>query len=210
MGRPKSKIDLSSPEVSNSAKALKKVLKNHDLTQKELAEMLSVDKTRFSKWITCKARLPEDRADQIVELFPKKKYLKSWLLGYETRYSTAGEKFSAEWEEFKKLTDETTETQNKIKKAVASLMELYGITWKGETSKVAYFSHDDIRKKIEKPASTFDGVDFYTWELATIAEKIYDQVGAELRYLARVKREAEYKGSETEPVELHIGGKHEN
>ena len=173
------------------AERVKEIMKEN-LTEKgkplkavDLHRMTGISEKHISNIMTLNKPLTEGTANKIVEAFPDRGYRKAWLLGYDD-HKTDGDKFRQEFTEFKKDMDETADNQKKLLKAAAVIMALYGVEWDGTHEMKKYRKDLTIANC---PAGSYQGENFYSWELEDIALKLYEVVGMELKHAAQVKRD---------------------
>ena len=118
MKRVMQKFDANSDITIKSSERLLKVLKDNRLTSKDLAEKISVSPYLISRILNRKARLTEDKAKLISDLFDGK-YSVMWLLGRD-KFQNETEKRKAVDKEFEML---------QLKHCIASIMQLYGFNY---------------------------------------------------------------------------------
>lgn len=154
----------------------------------DLHKMTGISAKHLSNILTLNKPLTEGTAQKIIKAFPWRNYRIAWLLGYDD-YKTEGAKFHAELEEYQEEVRQGNENQKKIRKAVATLMGIYGIEWNGEPTSIHYKVKGNMRKRLpDEPAATYRNADFYSWELAFIADKIFEEVGRELNFAVKMKQ----------------------
>lgn len=178
---------------------VKKILEQERITQAEACQRLTgcaddghVAVQTLSNIINDRKRLTENMAQKIIDLFPEKKYRLAWLLGYD-EFMTETEKQladrgtqRAEFIEFKKEMDNAADNQNRLLKAAADILALYGVNWNGSHEMKKYRKDRTIANG---PAGSYQGENFYSWELEDIAFKLYEIAGMELNHAAQVKRD---------------------
>ncbi len=126
---------------------LKLILHDHGMKQKEFANKIYVSEQTVTKWITGKARIPQDRIDQILELFPTPplnkyeesirinqkfidmaKYRREWLLGKDDYQSLAQMAISDLGKKITRI--------DQLDKGFRLILESIGITAKTATVKI--------------------------------------------------------------------------
>lgn len=178
---------------------VKKILELEGITATEACQRMTGRATdghvavqTLSNIINDHKRLTNIMAKKIIDLFPEKKYRELWLLGYDD-FMTETEKQLAElgtqrteFIEFKKEMDNAADNQNRLLKAVADILALYGVNWNGSHEMKKYRKDRTIANG---PAGSYQGENFYSWELEDIAFKLYEIAGIELNHAAQVKRD---------------------
>ena len=200
--------------MSESIERLKKIM-NDNLTDKgrplkaaDLHRLTGVSQKHLSNILTDNKPLTEATALKIIKAFPLRNYRIQWLMG-EDDYMTEGALFRAKLQKSNDAINASIDRKERKRKAAAALMELCGIDWNGSVNEEARINKDGVLEmEKEPPVASYDGVEFYSWELATIADKLFAMLEVELKFAARTKRERELLGVETDPVSIRIGGKH--
>lgn len=173
-------------------KRLRELMKLHGLNQTGLSEVSGVSRKHISNVLRVRpdANLGEGAAAKIItglnKAFPARGYRLDWLLGNDD-FMTFGEEFRAHADEL----TEGSKNHKLIVSSVATLMSFYGIEWDGNLHSAMRYRKKDgqtYRLPDTPPASyNFNGVDLYDWELDLIADRIFELVGHELTFVAKMK-----------------------
>ena len=99
----------------------------------DLHRKTGISEKHLSNILTDNKRLTPGTAAKIIKAFPGRYYRLQWLMG-EDDYKTEGAMFDAEWKETVRKLNEGSKNQNAIYKAVATMMQLYGVEWDGGTT----------------------------------------------------------------------------
>ena len=156
-------------------------------------------------------KLTEDMAQRIIDLFPDRNYEISWLLGLSD-HKTAGAAFTARWNEI----TQPNRDRRTVHAAVAAMMAVHGLSWDGDST--AHLQPDETGPTVyqgmrlgtvpgKSPVISYNGVDFETWELAAIADEVFDFLVMRLDYAARTKKQQTMDVIDRQPVSISFGKK---
>jgi len=177
---------------------VKRVLEYYGITQTELCSRLvsrrrtkqgdtiNVNEKTMSQIVNGKAKLQPEMAKKILAAFPNCPFRLSWLLGYDD-YETEGAAFEARWEELA----QPARDRKAIHTAVASMMSMCGLQWDGDSTAYAIQHYVSGYREMDPGRNqtvNYNGVEFETWELAAISDKVFDFLQMELKYSVRAKK----------------------
>lgn len=153
----------------------------------DLHKMTGISAKHLSNILTLNKPLTEGTAQKIIKAFPWRNYRIAWLLGYDN-YKTDGAKFHAELEELQEELRQGSENQKKIRKAIATLMGFCGLEWNGEVAPSwRHVNKNGMTRRPDQPVTVYKNIEFYSWELGFIADRIFDMVKQELQFAVKMK-----------------------
>lgn len=193
---PRKKTELTEEMKINVKNVIETVMRENNIkSQLELAEKIYCPQEQISRMKNGHRAMSEDTANAIIKAFPEKNYPKEWLRGF-TKYRTKMEEWRDQWE--KDL--QPYRDYHKIMQPVADMLKLCGVEWDGDTSIQYAISNGQL---LPVAPINVQGVDFYPWDFRMIADKVFEQLQMELRYMIQSKKNEAKRSKPLQSSVLH-------